>query len=107
MAVTYANVVFDFYRHKQNSKLNKQSKTNLSGVKTVFLKEINLFGKSPSKEFLLTHYELYKAIGDNIKLQFIRGIQSVRQYWHIYLDNKNDRLTLLTEGITRQEGTTP
>ncbi|CAC5389816.1 unnamed protein product [Mytilus coruscus] len=35
-----------------------------------------------------------------IKPQFVRGIQRIKQMWRIYLDSEVDRMLLLTEGIT-------
>ncbi|CAG2224992.1 unnamed protein product [Mytilus edulis] len=80
----------------------------LTGVKPIFIKESDFFGnKSPPKELWITHVEIYKALEHKIKPQFVRGIQRIKQMWRIYLDTEEDRMLLLTEGITLRNKTIP
>ena len=44
---------------------------------------------------MLTNVEIYKAVGP---AKCIKGIQRIRDMWRIYMDNTEDRITLIVEG---------
>ena len=70
------------------------------GVPLVFLKETDLLGsRKPSKQEWLTHEELYTAIATNIDASHNTGLQRVRGMWRVYLDNIDDKVTLMAEGV--------
>ena len=59
-----------------------------------------MFGsRKPERSLWLTNVEIYKAIGDKVQAQSIKGIQRVREMWRIYMDNEEDRQSLLVQGI--------
>lgn len=69
-------------------------------VPLVFLKESSLFGdRKPTKSEWLTHTELYMALSDRIDSSHITGLQRVRGLWRIYIDNLNDKVKLMAEGV--------
>ena len=104
-APSFSNVV---KYHSANYQAYSDPKPKLTGVKPIFIKESDFFSnKSPPKELWITHVEIYKALEHKIKPQFVRGIQRIKQMWRIYLDNEEDRMLLLTEGITLRNKTIP
>jgi hypothetical protein len=70
-------------------------------LKPVFLKDKDVFGSSmkPARSLWLTNVEIYKAIGVRVLSQCIKGIQRIRDMWRIYMDNEEDRLSLLVQGL--------
>lgn len=69
-------------------------------IPLVFMRETAIFGdRRPEKHEWLQHVELYRAIGRNIDVSHITGLQRVRGFWRIYLDNIEDKVTLMTEGV--------
>lgn len=77
-----------------------QDRTTVKEVPLVFFREADLFGeRKPTKEEWLMHSELYNAISTNIDASHITGLQRVRGMWRIYLDNVEDKVTLMAEGI--------
>ena len=69
-------------------------------VKPIFLKDEDVFGSRKLERLLwLTNVEMYKAIGDKAQAQCIKGIQRVCETWRIYMDNEEDRQSLLVQGI--------
>ncbi|VDI33061.1 Hypothetical predicted protein [Mytilus galloprovincialis] len=104
-APSFSNVV---KHHNANYQAYSDPEPKLTGVKPIFIKESDFFGnKSPPKELWITHVEIYKALEHKIKPQFVRGIQRIKQMWRIYLDTEEDRMLLLTEGITLRNKTIP
>ncbi|CAG2193324.1 unnamed protein product [Mytilus edulis] len=104
-APSFSNVV---KHHSANYQAYSDPEPKLTGVKPIFIKESDFFGnKSPPKELWITHVEIYKALEHKIKPQFVRGIQRIKQMWRIYLDTAEDRMLLLTEGITLRNKTIP
>lgn len=69
-------------------------------IPLVFLRETDLFGnRRPNKDEWLQHSELYTAISNTIDPTHITGLQRVRGMWRVYLDNVQDKVTLMAEGI--------
>ena len=65
----------------------------------VFLQEKTLYGdRKPTLAEWIKHEDLYKAIGEVIGSSHFTGLQRVNSMWQIYLDNINDKVTLLAEG---------
>ena len=52
-----------------------------------------------ARSLWLTNVEIYKAIGVRVPSQCIKGIQRIREMWRIYMDNEEDRLSLLVQGL--------
>ena len=96
---SYAEIVKDDGKENENenTNTNTNTKSNSSSekVKPVFLKDEDVFGSSmkPARSLWLTNVEIYKAIGVRVPSQCIKGIQ------RIYMDNEEDRLTLLVQGV--------
>jgi len=64
------------------------------------MRESDLFGdRRPDRSEWIHHVELYKAIGHKIDVSHITGLQRVRGFWRIYLDNIDDKVTLMAEGV--------
>lgn len=69
-------------------------------IPLVFMRESALFGdRKPIKSEWVNHSELYSAISNRIESNHITGLQRVRGLWRIYLDNLQDKVTLIEEGI--------
>lgn len=70
-------------------------------IPLVFIRENELFGqRKPSKEEFVKHSELYEAIGRKIEPTHITGLQRIRGMWRVYLDNIDDKVALMAEGVT-------
>jgi len=77
-------------------------------IPLVFMRETSLFGeRRPDRSEWLQHVELYEAIGRRIETSHIRGLQRVRGMWRIYLDNVDDKVILMSEGIPLRGKTVP
>ena len=100
---SYADIVKDTGKGDEYTKTNTNTKSNTSNekVKPVFLKEEDVFGSSmkPARSLWLTNIEIYKAIGVRVPSQCIKGIKRIREMWRIYMDNDEDRLSLLVQGL--------
>lgn len=71
-----------------------------SNIPLVFLRESDIFGnRRPTKDEWLSHTELYQAISTLINESHIEGLQRVRGMWRIYLDNIDDKVALMSEGV--------
>ena len=46
---------------------------------------------------------IYKAIGMKVHAKCMKGTQRVREIWRMYIDNEEDRLTLVTQDITLRD----
>lgn len=69
-------------------------------IPLVFLRESSLFGdRKPNKPEWVTHTELYMALSDRIESSHITGLQRVRGLWRIYVDNLDDKVKLMAEGV--------
>jgi hypothetical protein len=55
----------------------------------------------------MTNVEIYKAIGVRVPSQCIKGIQRIRDMWRIYMDNEEDRLSLLVQGLVLRDRQIP
>lgn len=85
-----------------DSGVNNEGEGQMStkGVPLLFFKESELFGsRKPTKSEWLLHEELFNAIGKNIDSSHITRLQRVRGMWRIYLDNIEDKVTLMNEGV--------
>lgn len=100
MARTYAKVA----ESPSNNTVTNDNSNSFQAVKPVFIKEKEIHGMDkPPKEFWVSNVELYKAIGNVIPPMHISGIQRIHTYWRIYLDNDEDKMTILTQGITLRD----
>lgn len=78
-----------------------QGQATVKAAPLVFFRESDLFGdRRPTKDEWLMHAELYNAIATNIDASHITGLQRVRGMWRIYLDNVEDKVTLMAEGVS-------
>lgn len=69
--------------------------------KPIFLKETDLFGnRKPSKEEWLTNIEIYKTLSATVPVEDILGIQRVGTLWRLYIENVNNRVPLLSNGVS-------
>lgn len=76
-------------------------KNKYGGAPILFMQEKTLFGdRVPSKEEWLRHEELYESIGSVIEPAHITGLQRVRGMWRIYIETLDDKVALLTQGIS-------
>ena len=104
---TFAEVVNNQSNNKNNtdesdSKHEEQNKDYASGdsVKPLFLVDQDVFGSTkPDRTHWLTNVEIYKAVGSKVPAECIKGIQRIRDMWRIYMDNTEDRITLIVEGL--------
>ena len=59
-----------------------------------------LFGdRLPSKQEWLSHVELFTAISKRIDSSHITGLQRVSGLWRIYIDNLQDKVSLMEQGV--------
>ena len=96
---SYAEILKD--DGKENENTNTKSNSSSEKVKPVFLKDEDVFGSSmkSARSLWLTNVAIYKAIGVRVPSQCIKGIQRIRDMWCIYMDNEEDRLSLLVQGL--------
>ena len=87
---------------------NEAEEGGQDGVPLIFLKESALFGqRRPMPNEWLKHEELYKSIGNVIDISHILGLQRVNGLWRIYLDNLEDKVALMTQGVPLRGRTIP
>jgi hypothetical protein len=98
---SYAEIVKDDGKENENTNTNTKSNSSNEKVKPVFRKDQDVFGSSMNlaRSLWLTNVEIYKAIGVRLPPQCIKGIQRIRNMWRIYMDNEEDRLLLLMQGL--------
>ena len=85
---------------EQNSKQN--------GAPIVFMRERALFGdRRPEKTEWIKHKEMFESLATRVDSTHITGLQRVKGLWRIYLDNLNDKICLLAEGITLRGKSVP
>ena len=73
---------------------------NQNGVPIVFFQERSIFGdRRPEQSEWLKHSELYEGLSKRIDASHITGLQRVRGMWRIYLDNLDDKVLLLSQGV--------
>lgn len=78
--------------HTMNSDINS--------IPLVFMQESAVFGdRKPSKSEWINHVELYSAISNRIDSSHLTGLQRVRGLWRIYVDNLQDKVKLMEEGV--------
>jgi hypothetical protein len=59
-----------------------------------------VFGSTkPARTHWLTNVEIYKAVGSNVPAECIKEIQRIRDMWMVYMDNIEDIITLILEGL--------
>ena len=79
-----------------------------NGDPLVFFRESSLFGqRRPTSNEWLKHEELFKSIGTVIDPAHITGLQRVNGLWRIYLDNLDDKVALITQGVPLRGKTMP
>ncbi|VDH91591.1 Hypothetical predicted protein [Mytilus galloprovincialis] len=88
--------------HQTNLNVTSQNTDNDPGnfVKSIFLKDEDVHDSGkPSKSLWLTNVEIYNAIDAKVPAERIKGIQRIREMWRLYMDNEEDRLSLLVTGL--------
>ncbi|VDI62861.1 Hypothetical predicted protein [Mytilus galloprovincialis] len=69
-------------------------------IKPIFLTDTDVFGSvKPPRPLWLTNIEIYNAIDTKIPAERIKGIRRIRDMWRIYMDNEEDKLSLLVTGM--------
>ena len=59
-----------------------------------------MFGSTnAARTHWLTNIEIYKAIGSNVPAECVKEIQHIRDMWRVYMDNIEDKITLIVEGL--------
>lgn len=92
----------------QASQVSDSTNKTQNGVPLVFLQERELFGNTkPDQSQWLKHEELYRSISSSIDPTHITGLQRVRGMWRIYLDNLDDKVVLMSTGVTIRGKTVP
>ncbi|CAG2188944.1 unnamed protein product [Mytilus edulis] len=86
---------------KTNPKTINSS--TMSGVKPVFVQEIDVFGsltdRVTTKTLYLTNVEMYQTLGYSVEARSIIGLQRIRGLWRIYLDCETARDHLICKGV--------
>ena len=76
-------------------------------TKPIFMNEQTVLGLGKiNKRNWLTGEEIFLSIAEVIDDSHLTGIQRTGKYWRIYVDNTEDRITLLQQGINLREKTT-
>lgn len=80
---------------------NEQFAEGYGKTKPIFLNEQMILGlgKIPKRDWL-TGEEIFLSIGEVIDPSHLTGVQRTGTYWRIYVDNGDDRITLLADGIS-------
>ncbi|CAG2245526.1 unnamed protein product [Mytilus edulis] len=77
--------------------------STMSGVKPVFVQEIDVFGsltdRVTTKTLYLTNVEMYQTLGYSVEARSIIGLQRIRGLWRIYLDCETARDHLICKGV--------
>ena len=82
------------------SAKNSEKSPTQNGAPIVFMREKEIFGgRRPEKQEWLNHTEMFEALSCKIDPSHITGLQRVNGLWRIYLDNLNDKVCLLSEGV--------
>ncbi|CAC5414995.1 unnamed protein product [Mytilus coruscus] len=77
-----------------------ESSDPIDYIKPIFLTDTDVFGSvKPPRPLWLTNIEIYNAIDTKIPAERIKGIQRIRDMWRIYMDNEEDKLSLLVTGM--------
>ncbi|CAC5377957.1 unnamed protein product [Mytilus coruscus] len=100
---SFSDVVTSTTQNNQNNQTEThQINVNDPGnfVKPIFLKRrrCTWLGETP-RSLWLTNLEIYNAIGTKVPVECIKGIQRIREMWRLYMDNEEDRLSLLVTGL--------
>ncbi|CAG2229859.1 unnamed protein product [Mytilus edulis] len=78
------------------------SSSTMTGVKPVFVQEIDVFGsltdRVTTKTLYLTNVEMYQTLGYSVEARSIIGLQRIRGLWRIYLDCESARDHLICKG---------
>jgi hypothetical protein len=83
-----------------NTGLAQSGSNQNKEIPLVFMKESELFGtRRPERSEWIQHVEMFKAIGQRIEVSHISGLQRVRGMWRIYIDNLDDKVKLMSDGI--------
>ena len=84
--------------HPNSTSASASNSSNF--VKPIFLKDSDVHGSvKPERSMWITNVEIYKAVGEKVPAECIKGIQRIREMWRIYMDNEEDKLSLLVQGI--------
>lgn len=77
-------------------------------IPLVFMRETDVFGsRKPDKQEWIAPVEMFKAIGKRIDSDHIMGIQRVNGLWRVYLDNLEDKVVLMGDGIPLRSKSIP
>ena len=108
---SYSSVLSGVSNPKEtNNQLNQSNQSNNTSdnsnddpsnrVKPIFLFDKDVHGEAkPARSLWVTNVEIYKAVGAKVPAECIKGIQRIREMWRIYMDNEEDRLSLLVQGV--------
>ena len=70
------------------------------GAPIVFMRERALFGdRRPDKNEWIKHTEMFESLAAQIDPTHLTGLQRVKGLWRIYVDNMEDKICLLAQGI--------
>ena len=83
--------------HSQHKTNDDEKYDSSNFVKPIFIKDVHGATKPP-RSLWLTNIEICKAMGQQIPPECIKGIQRVREMWKVYLNNEEDRLSMLVTG---------
>ncbi|CAG2189864.1 CNBP [Mytilus edulis] len=82
--------------HPNSTSASASNSSNF--VKPIFLKDSDVHGSvKPERSMWITNVEIYKAVGEKVPAECIKGIQRIREMWRIYMDNEEDKLSLLVQ----------
>ena len=72
-----------------------------NGAPLVFLRESSFFAeRKPYYTEFFKHEEMFHGISRSVDPSHITGLQRVNGLWRIYIDNLQDKATLITEGVS-------
>jgi hypothetical protein len=85
---------------------DKQNKhyTSSDSMKLQILVDQYVFAfNKPARTQRLLNVDIYKAIGSKVPFECIKGIQRIRDTWRIFMDNSEDRITLIVEVLNMRD----
>ena len=102
---TFTEVVKDQTSNKINTDESdrthdKQNKhyTSSDSMKLQTLVDQYVFAfNKPARTQRLFNVDIYKAVGSKVPFECIKGIQRIRDTWRIFMNDSEDRITLIVE----------
>lgn len=106
---TYFGYIQDVLEMSSGTNVVDQGQgQSVNNIPLVFLRESELFGnRKPTPAEWSSHTELYQTVNTNINATHIEGLQRVPGMWRIYLDNIENEVALMSEGVTLRGKTIP